>query len=140
MADIYTYAPLWGSWHIESLIGEGSFGKVYKVRKEEFGKTYYSAVKIISIPQNEADLRHMRGEGLDEASVRSYFQAFVADILQEIDLMNAFRGNSNIVSFEDHKVIERPGEIGWDILIRMELLESLTNYVMRQGPLLRDGL
>ena len=133
MANIEQYAPLWGSWHIEFLIGEGSFGKVYKVRKEEFGKTYYSAVKIISIPQNEADLRHMRNEGLDEVSVKSYFQAFVSDILQEIDLMSQLRGNSNIVSFEDHKVIERTDGFGWDILIRMELLQSLSERCMEQS-------
>jgi len=132
MTDITLYAPLWGSWHIDALIGEGSFGRVYKVRKEEFGKTYYAAVKIISIPQNEADLKHMRGEGMTDASVRSYYQAFVADIIQEIDLMSELRGNSNVVSFEDHKVIERTDGFGWDILIRMELLTSLTEKCMEK--------
>jgi serine/threonine protein kinase len=133
MTDIKQYDPLWGSWHVDSLIGEGSFGKVYKIRKEEFGKAYYSAVKIISIPQSEADLRQMRSEGLDDASARSYFHAFVADIIQEIDLMSAFRGNSNIVSFEDHKVIEKKEGIGWDILIRMELLTSLSEHVTNKA-------
>jgi len=132
MTNIKQYEPLWGSWHVDSLIGEGSFGKVYKVSREEFGQTYYSAVKIISIPQNDADLRQMRGEGMDEASARSYFHAFVADIIQEITLMSEFRGNSNIVSFEDHKVIEKTGEIGWDILIRMELLRSLSDYIIEK--------
>jgi len=132
MTDITQYEPLWGSWHVETLIGEGSFGRVYKVRKEEFGKTYYAAVKIISIPQNEADLRQMRGEGMTDASVRSYYQAFVADIIQEIDLMSELRGNSNVVSFEDHKVIERADGFGWDILIRMELLTSLTEKCMEK--------
>jgi len=134
MSDIKQYEPLWGAWHVDSFIGEGSYGKVYKVRREEFGKTYYSAVKIISIPQSNADVRAIQGEGMDEASSRSYFHAFVADIVQEIDLMNEFRGNSNIVSFEDHKVIEKTGEIGWDILIRMELLTSLSDYVMDHPP------
>jgi len=132
MSSVNDYAPLWGSWHIESLIGEGSFGKVYKVRKEEFGKTYFSAVKMISIPYSEGEVNLMRGEGLDDASVRSYFQACVADLVQEIDLMSIFRGNSNIVSFEDHKVIERTEGFGWDILIRMELLQSLTQRCMEQ--------
>ncbi|MDR1376347.1 MAG: serine/threonine protein kinase, partial [Synergistaceae bacterium] len=129
MSDIKEYEPLWGSWHVESLIGKGAFGKVYKVKKEEFGKSYYSAVKILSIPQNETDLRWAKSEGLNEASARSYFHAFVMDIIQEVDLMAAFRGNSNIVSLEDHKVIEKENEIGWDILIRMELLTSLSEYV-----------
>lgn len=129
MTDIRQYEPLWGSWRVDRLLGEGSFGKVWKVHKEEFGKTYEAAVKIISIPQSEADLRQAQSEGLDLASARSYFHAFVADIVQEIELMDSFRGNSNIVSLEDHKVIEREGEIGWDILIRMELLTTLSELV-----------
>ena len=137
MSNIKKYEPLWGAWYVDELIGEGSFGKVYRVHREEFGKVYYSAVKIISIPQNEADLRYMKSEGLDEASVRSFFHAYVTDIVQEICLMSEFRGNSNVVSFEDHKVIEKLDGIGWDILIRMELLESLTNITAEQ-PLSQD--
>ena len=109
MTDIKQYEPLWGSWYVDGLLGEGSFGKVYRVHKEEFGRTYRAAVKMISIPQSEADLRQAQSEGLDPASARSYFHAFVTDIVQEIDLMSAFRGNSNIVSLEDHRVIERGG-------------------------------
>ena len=60
MSNIKKHEPLWGAWYVDSLIGEGSFGKVYKVRREEFGKTYYSAVKAITIPQNDADLRQIR--------------------------------------------------------------------------------
>jgi hypothetical protein len=26
MTDIKQYEPLWGSWHVDALIGEGSFG------------------------------------------------------------------------------------------------------------------
>jgi len=128
MGDIKWYEPLWGSWYVDRLIGEGAFGKVYRVKKVDFGKAYYSAVKIITIPQTEADLRQILSEGMDETSARGYIQTFVADIIQEIDLMSVFRGNSNFVSLEDHKIIERTGEIGWDILIRMELLNSLSSY------------
>ena len=132
MSDIKQYEPLWGTWHVDSLLGEGSYGKVYKVRKEEFGKTYEAAVKIISIPQSEAELRQAKNDGLDSVSAKSYFHAFVTDIVQEIALMNEFRGNSNIVSLEDHKVIEKEDEIGWDILIRMELLTTLSDYVTKR--------
>jgi len=134
MTDIKKYEPLWGAWQVESLIGEGSFGKVYKIRRDEFGKTYYSAVKLISIPQSETDLREVRSEGMDEASIRSYFHALVTDIVQEISIMSEFRGHSNIVSFEDYIVIEKESEIGWDILIRMELLKSLAEDVTERLP------
>ncbi|MBQ4401243.1 MAG: hypothetical protein II832_03655, partial [Synergistaceae bacterium] len=128
MSNIKQYEPLWGSWYVDdNPLGEGSFGKVYKVHKEEFGRKYYAAVKIISLPQNQEDLNRARSEfNDDEPSVRSYFKGMVDDIVQEIDLMSIFRGNSNVVSLEDHEVVSKEGtegwdSIGWDILIRMEL-------------------
>ncbi len=144
MTDIKIYEPLWGSWYIDEQLGEGSFGKVYRVHKEEFGRKYEAAVKIISIPQSEADILQAKSEGLNDESARSYFQAFVTDIIQEIDLMSAFRGNSNVVSLEDHTVIEHKGKIGWDILIRMELLSTLSSYVtqkpMTQAEVVKLGI
>lgn|GEM_PF-5073068 len=107
MTDIKAYEPLWRAWYVDSLLGEGAFGKVYKIRREEFGKAYYSAVKIISIPHNEGEIRQMRSEGLDYASMQKFLYAFVTDIASEVDLMRQFRGTSNIVSLEDHQIINK---------------------------------
>ncbi|MCL1851764.1 MAG: protein kinase [Peptococcaceae bacterium] len=135
MSSIQRHQPLWGAWTIEELIGEGSFGKVYKVSRREFEKTYYSAVKIISIPQDKAEIQRMKLEGLDNASISELFHEFARGIVSEIELMHEFRGNSNIVSLEDHMIIENPPPepqapnpepSTWDILIRMELLKSLS--------------
>lgn len=41
---IYQYKPLWNEWKVDELIGEGSFGKVYKIKRTEFGEDYYAAV------------------------------------------------------------------------------------------------
>ena len=38
---------VWPEWEIVEKIGEGSFGKVYKARRTEQGKTFYSAIKVI---------------------------------------------------------------------------------------------
>jgi serine/threonine-protein kinase len=147
MSDIKKYEPLWGTWYIETLLGEGGFGKVYKIRREEFGNTYYSAVKIIPIPQNNSELRQMQREGLDDAAIKEFLYALVTDIIKEINLMGQFKGNSHIVSLEDHQVIDRSAPvsrttnyelqtatIGWDILMRMELLTSLTDHIGRTPP------
>ena len=47
MSNIQTCTPLWGVWEIESDIGEGSFGKVHKAVRKEFGRTYHCAIKHI---------------------------------------------------------------------------------------------
>ena len=135
---IKKYEPLWGEWKIDKLIGEGSFGKVYKVKRTEFGEDYFAAVKIISIPQSETEIKHAFSEGMDEQSVKIYFKNFVSSLLKEIRLMSSLKGNSNIVSLEDYKIIEKTDSIGWDILIRMELLKSFMEYLSEKTLSKRD--
>jgi len=130
MSEIHKYELIWDGWKVDRQIGEGAYGKVYEVKRCEFGIVYTSAVKIISIPQNRNDINVLIAEGMGEGSIRGFYQWVVQDILKEIDLMQKMKGTSNIVSIEDHRVIELEGEIGFDILIRMELLESLTNVMM----------
>lgn len=33
------YEPIFGSWHITRLIGEGSFGKVFEMERQDLGVT-----------------------------------------------------------------------------------------------------
>ena len=124
MSDINT----WPGWTSIRQLGSGSFGKVYEIRREEFGKTYTAALKVITIPQNQADVQEAYGEGMDEQSITEYFHSFVENITGEFALMSELKGQSNIVSYEDHMVIEHEGSIGWDIIIRMELLTPLQQW------------
>ena len=118
----------WPGWECVKLLGEGSFGKVYEIRKTEFGTTYKAALKVITIPPAPGDVKAAYAEGMDEQSVTDYFRSVVEDIVEEFALMSQLKGTSNIVSYEDHMVTPHPGEIGWDILIRMELLTALPEY------------
>ena len=40
---------VFGNWTVEEEIGSGAFGTVYKIKKEEFGRVYYSAMKVLHI-------------------------------------------------------------------------------------------
>ena len=140
MSDIRSFAPLWGEWEIEKKLGEGSYGAVWKVRRNVVGgRVYYAAVKHISIPKDESEIDQLIGEGIvsDENSARHYYARMLQSISDEIDAMHKLRGYTNIVAYEDHKIIPKEGGIGYDLLLRMELLTPLTEK-MKKGLSVQD--
>jgi len=118
------HEPFFGSWYITKFLGEGNFGKVFEIQREDFGKTSNAALKVITVPQNKSEVRHIK----DDAGVTEYFKGVVKDIVSKFILMNKLKGNNNVVSYEDHMVIPHDGTFGWDILIRMELLTPLMHH------------
>jgi serine/threonine protein kinase len=132
------YEPIFGTWKIVQPLGEGSFGKVYEIMREDYGEIYRSALKAITVPQSESEIKSVMYDGMDEDSARKYFENFVKDIISEFILMSKLKGNSNVVSYEDHLVIPHEGKIGWDILIRMELLTPLMDYAKNNTFTQRD--
>lgn len=128
------------TWKLVRSIGKGSYGEVFEAVREDFdGTSYSSAIKIITIPQSEDELKRARAEGMDDKSVTAYFHGVVAEVVQEVVLMSNLIGNSNIVSYADHVVIEHQNHVGWDIIIRMELLTSLVDYFQKR-KLTRNGV
>lgn len=125
---LHSYEPFWNNWYIDSVLGKGSFGTVYKIKREEFGAVQYAALKIISVPQSQGEIAQLESAGMSREEIQSYFAGMVQDIYQEIAFMSELKGKSTIVSYEDHEIKERTDQIGYDIFIRMELLESLTHY------------
>ena len=132
------------NWVLERVIGSGGYGVVYEARREEFGKVYKSAIKIMTVPQDQQEIDRVYSEGMDQRSVYTYFQGIVENLVNEVDLMARFKGNSNIVSYEDHRVVQHSDGIGWDILIRMELLTPFTEYLkyndFRTSDVIRLGI
>lgn len=117
-------------WEIlEPPIGTGGFSTVYEiVRVDKFGMEEHAALKVISVPENKSDIEAFRDDGLDDKSITAYFKTQVDDISREFLLLSDMKGNSHIVSYEDHQIVQHDHDPGWDILIRMELLASLTDY------------
>lgn len=129
---------IWNGWKIENIIGEGSFGKVYKITREDFGHTYTAALKVIEIPHNQSEMKAIKSEGMTDESVTTYFRSMVEDIVEEFSIMSQLKGNSNIVSYEDHMVIPKENEFGWEIYIRMEFLMPLLDYIENHGMMVKD--
>ncbi|MBR0308395.1 MAG: serine/threonine protein kinase, partial [Mogibacterium sp.] len=74
MDEYRKYEPIFGSWYLSRLIGKGSFGKVYEIVREEYGITYRSALKIITVPQDDDDIRTRMTEGTTIESISEYYE------------------------------------------------------------------
>lgn len=125
-------------WTIDKCVGEGAFGKVYRITREDFGHTYEAALKVIEVPQAQSEVDAVRNDGMSEQNVTEYFRSVVEDIVDEFALMSRLKGNSNIVSYEDHSVVPKKDGFGWDIYIRMELLTPLFTHIREHKMTVRD--
>lgn len=121
--------PIFGSWYVDKQLGSGSFGHVYSIYKDDAGMRFRAALKTISIPQNDNDIKELEAQGFDKEAQKRYFDDIVGGITAEIRIMHELRGQANIVCFEDTQTLVHPDGIGRDILIRMELLQRLDDYM-----------
>lgn len=126
---MYDIKKIWPKWEIVRTIGEGSFGKVFEICRNEYGIEEHSALKVISIPQTEGEVQSLKNDGMTDNDTTEYFKGIVNDFVQEIQLMTQLKGNSNIVAYEDFAVVEKIDSVGFEILIRMELLTGLPSYL-----------
>ena len=131
-------AAVLDGWNITRLLGEGSYGKVFEIERSEFGQTYRAALKVITVPQSSAEVRSVISEGMSVSQAEAYFHGIVEELMHEFSIMFKLKGTANVVSCEDLRVLEHPDGIGWDTLIRMELLHPLLPYVYQHPMARRD--
>ncbi|MDR2519456.1 MAG: protein kinase, partial [Eubacteriaceae bacterium] len=138
MSDrIFKYEPLWGEWSVESLVGEGTFGKVYRLSKMQNGEKAFSVAKIIHVPILEADSLRFSDAGLSDAQIREMFSSAVSKLARDVERFTSRRPMANIVNYLDAS-IETDADGGWDILLHMEELTPLTALLDGNKLTVRD--
>ncbi len=132
---------IWANWHIEKLIGSGSFGSVYMARRSGFGfeHDFYSAVKVIRVPADDSELKGLMADGMTKEQAQAYYDSALKNLVKEIELMETLKGSPNIVTIEDYEVRKNESGVGWTIYIRMELLKNLNQY-RTEHPLSVDDI
>lgn len=138
-------AQIWPDWIVTDKLGEGSFGRVYRAKRSEIGSDFYSAIKVIQIPQNSSQFNSIRAEtGLDIPSTTTYFKSVVDDCVNEIKTMESLKGAPNIVNVEDYKVVVNETAHSWTIYIRMEYLRDFVTYqdthVIKESDAIKLGI
>ena len=91
----------------ESLIGEGSYGKVYKAKNVKKKSSEVYAIKNIKVEKSKQEIETQRGEGLSDKEIKEELEEILHSCEAEIKLMHDLKGSSNIVNIEDYEVIER---------------------------------
>lgn len=120
---------LWPEWQTERMIGKGSFGTVYKCYKlSDDGGKEYSAVKVISVPQDDFEAEEIDPDGSNPELTRTYYKDIVDSFVNEIKILESLKGHKNIVEIQDSRIVEKENGIGWQIFIRMELLTDFNTY------------
>ena len=122
-------ASVWPQWQVTKLLGKGSYGSVYSAIRTQSTLQTTAAIKVISLPFDNAEISSLRAEGLDQTAITQYYRQLAGEFLEEAKVMESLKGVQNIVSVEDCMVFQHPNDPGCDICIRMELLTPFTQYI-----------
>ena len=126
---------VWPDWQAKEILGKGSYGTVFRAVREKFGVEKESAIKIIHIPTDDNQIEQVRHSfHLSDKELKEYFYPEVEKLKEEVVLMEKLGENEHCLNIHDFDILDDPeGSIGWNILIRMELLESLESRISRGG-------
>ena len=127
-------AIAWPQWKIVRLLGTGSFGEAYEIHKEEYGRVFKCALKVIR-KENPAPTP---GDLYTNISCGNNSEEFIETVLREIDIMEKLKGASNIVVIDDYTVVRNSDSNS--VLIKMELLTNLGEYIMTRQISMNDIL
>lgn len=139
--ELRKFEPLWDKWYVQEHLGGGSYGDVYRITCQVYERTYEAALKVISIPRDQSELNEVELNCETKEDTITYFDQIRQSITSEIDMMEQLKGRTNIVSFEDHDIIPHNNgkDPGYDIFIRMELLEDFSSVVGHESKLWTDN-
>ncbi|MCL1792047.1 MAG: G5 domain-containing protein [Peptococcaceae bacterium] len=144
MSNIKNYEPIFGTWFCDTVIGDGTFGQVCKVRtrQKRDGTVEYAAIKIIRC-LHKNDMERMRNKGMNEYNIRAYAQFLAQSINEETMELGGFRDNPYVVPYRNatHK---KHDKTGWDLMLLMDLHTNLYEHIcqnkMTQYDVIRMGI
>ena len=127
--DAAVWNAVWPEWKFKNVIGRGAYGIVYRAVRLLDGKEEEAAIKVVSLPQDDMEIDQLRAEGFTEEETQNYYASMANEFYEEIQTMKRLNGNVSIVNVQDSAILPRADEFGWNVLIRMECLTPLYEYL-----------
>lgn len=123
----------WPRLEIVECLGEGGFGTVYKAKKHTANSDIVQtlAVKIVSLPRDMNDLNtYLWDMQNDEEGRKRILQELVEKAQNEIRMEMELK-DPHIISIHDQAIIQKEDELGYYVLISMDLLENFEPYMKK---------
>ena len=115
----------WPGWETVRRIGVGSFGAVYEIERTLFGITEKAALKVVSIPQQDSEIDALRSQGCRDERISQRFFAQAQEMMERYALIRRMDQSAHIVTVDDIRIVQQDNDLGWDVLLKMELLTPL---------------
>ena len=121
-------------------LGEGAFGKVYKVEKTNVSGHYVRAMKHIAIPNEKQYESVLNSMGGNVAKANNYFEQMLGSIVSEIQILSQFSDNHIVRYYDNHieSTVSSKFAKRYDVYIMMEYLTPLDDYVKSKDFRVRD--
>ena len=121
----------WPQWEVGNPIGTGLYGTVFEAKCCNItGETEYAAIKVIPFPRYNESLAS--NSAAPDQSQDSYAR-MVEKCADQIAIMKTIRHCKSIVSLDDFALTEDDDEKTKYLLLRMELLTPVEQYIA-QAP------
>jgi serine/threonine protein kinase len=127
MAESLDIQIPWPGWRAVRRLGGGSYGSVWEIDRDVEGFTERSALKVMRIPAEQSAEGYALGYDDDTLS-RSYGEQ-ARELVGEYQLVRSLGNHPNVVASQDVATVRQPSGPGWDVLIRMELLTPLVQWI-----------
>ncbi len=124
--------PVWPGWKTAEKIGQGSFSAFYEIERDVPGGKEKAALKVIHVPHDYRNIDELRKEGVNEEGIAATLNEQLKEIQDEYALMRKLSGSANVVNWDDVRYERHSDNIGWDVLIKKELLTALLKYLSRE--------
>lgn len=118
--------PLFGGWRITEFLGAGAFGCVYRMEREDLGRKFVAAMKVISLTRT-LDRQYKTMDTLEES---------LSEDAREIVHLYNLGAHQNVVSWHNHQVFYKRDQTSITALVAvmMDFLPNNLAEELKRGP------